>query len=86
MNERLHQYALLMRLHKAYRHSAAAVADAVGVVDCATGHPDTRVLVVFVLGVVLMRSAGCVINDYADRQYRSACAAQPASDPSPRGA
>ncbi|MDX2457919.1 MAG: 4-hydroxybenzoate octaprenyltransferase, partial [Gammaproteobacteria bacterium] len=25
------------------------------------------VLVVFVLGVILMRSAGCVINDYADR-------------------
>jgi 4-hydroxybenzoate polyprenyltransferase len=33
----------------------------------AAGHPDARVLVVFVLGVVLMRSAGCVINDYADR-------------------
>jgi len=31
------------------------------------GHPDLHVLAVMVLGVVLMRSAGCVINDYADR-------------------
>ncbi len=33
----------------------------------AQGLPDLRVLGVFVLGVFLMRSAGCVINDYADR-------------------
>lgn len=33
----------------------------------AEGVPDTTVLVVFVLGVIVMRSAGCVINDYADR-------------------
>lgn len=33
----------------------------------ADGVPDAKVLVIFVLGVVLMRSAGCVINDYADR-------------------
>lgn len=31
------------------------------------GIPDLHILVVFVLGVVVMRSAGCVINDYADR-------------------
>ena len=34
----------------------------------AEGMPDWPVLVVFTLGVVLMRSAGCVINDYADRK------------------
>nr|WP_275440677.1 4-hydroxybenzoate octaprenyltransferase [Vibrio sp. Of7-15] len=33
----------------------------------ADGMPRLDVLVVFVLGVVFMRSAGCVINDYADR-------------------
>lgn len=33
------------------------------------GKPDVRVLTVFVLGVVLMRAAGCVINDYADRNF-----------------
>lgn len=33
------------------------------------GKPHPGVLVVFVLGVVLMRSAGCVINDFADRDF-----------------
>ena len=31
------------------------------------GHPDPGLFVVFVVGVFVMRSAGCVINDYADR-------------------
>jgi len=31
------------------------------------GHPDWRVVMIFVLGTVLMRSAGCAVNDYADR-------------------
>lgn len=30
--------------------------------------PPFKVLVVFVLGVIVMRAAGCVINDYADRK------------------
>jgi len=33
----------------------------------AEGIPELKVLVIFVLGVALMRSAGCAINDYADR-------------------
>jgi 4-hydroxybenzoate polyprenyltransferase len=33
------------------------------------GKPDILVLVVICLGVVLMRAAGCVINDYADRDF-----------------
>lgn len=32
------------------------------------GRPDPQVFVVFVLGVILMRSAGCAINDFADRR------------------
>src|SRR6267378_2913 len=31
------------------------------------GQPNPRVLIVFVLGVIVMRAAGCVINDFADR-------------------
>jgi 4-hydroxybenzoate polyprenyltransferase len=31
------------------------------------GVPETSILIVFVLGVFLMRAAGCVVNDYADR-------------------
>jgi 4-hydroxybenzoate polyprenyltransferase len=33
------------------------------------GKPDAHVFLIFVLGVVLMRSAGCAINDYADRSF-----------------
>jgi 4-hydroxybenzoate polyprenyltransferase len=33
------------------------------------GRPDEQVFVVFVLGVVLTRSAGCAMNDYADRKF-----------------
>jgi 4-hydroxybenzoate polyprenyltransferase len=33
----------------------------------AEGTPDIALLMIFTLGVILMRSAGCVINDYADR-------------------
>ncbi|MGR8933069.1 MAG: 4-hydroxybenzoate octaprenyltransferase [Gammaproteobacteria bacterium] len=33
------------------------------------GMPDIKVSLVICLGVVLMRAAGCVINDYADRDF-----------------
>ncbi|WP_394203924.1 4-hydroxybenzoate octaprenyltransferase [Shewanella waksmanii] len=33
----------------------------------AGGMPDIKVLVIFVIGVVVMRACGCIINDYADR-------------------
>jgi 4-hydroxybenzoate polyprenyltransferase len=35
----------------------------------AAGKPTLLVFVVFVVGTVLMRSAGCAINDYADRDF-----------------
>jgi 4-hydroxybenzoate polyprenyltransferase len=33
----------------------------------ARGRPDPAIVLIFTLGTVLMRSAGCAINDYADR-------------------
>ena len=33
------------------------------------GQPDVLVVIVFIAGTVLMRSAGCAINDYADRDF-----------------
>ena len=55
---------------QADRHAAAAVADAVGAVARrpAAGRDSTSLLI-FVVGTVLMRSAGCAINDYADRNF-----------------
>ena len=33
------------------------------------GKPDPHLFIIFVAGTVLMRSAGCAINDYADRSF-----------------
>lgn len=33
------------------------------------GHPNWVIVWIFLLGTVLMRSAGCVMNDYADRKF-----------------
>jgi len=33
------------------------------------GKPNPRIFIIFVLGTVLMRSAGCAVNDYADRSF-----------------
>ena len=33
------------------------------------GHPDWDLVAIFTLGTILMRSAGCAINDYADREF-----------------
>lgn len=38
----------------------------------AEGMPDWGILVAFTLGTFLMRSAGCVVNDYADRHFDGA--------------
>jgi 4-hydroxybenzoate polyprenyltransferase len=34
-----------------------------------SGKPDPMIVIIFVLGTALMRSAGCAINDYADRDF-----------------
>ncbi|UVE17730.1 4-hydroxybenzoate octaprenyltransferase [Pseudomonas sp. LS44] len=33
------------------------------------GTPSVKLVLIFVIGVILMRAAGCVINDYADRNF-----------------
>lgn len=33
------------------------------------GRPDWKIILIFTLGTVLMRSAGCAVNDYADRDF-----------------
>lgn len=35
----------------------------------AEGVPDLDVLIIFILGVIVMRAAGCIINDLADRNF-----------------
>jgi len=40
-----------------------------GLLAASNGIPDFRHFIIFVAGVLLMRSAGCVINDFADRGF-----------------
>ena len=35
----------------------------------ADGRPSTAIVIIFVLGTLLMRSAGCAVNDFADRDF-----------------
>ncbi|MCD8543026.1 MAG: UbiA family prenyltransferase [Gammaproteobacteria bacterium] len=40
-----------------------------GVWAAANGKPSLKIVCIFVLGSIVMRAAGCVINDIADRQF-----------------
>ena len=40
-----------------------------GVWIAGAGHPAWHIVLIFLLGTVLMRSAGCAFNDYADRDF-----------------
>ena len=65
--DKLRQYAHLMRLHKPIGILLLMWPTAWALWIAGEGYPDLLVVFVFAGGVVLMRSAGCVINDYADR-------------------
>ena len=68
---RLPDYARLMRLDKPIGIFLLLWPTLWALYIAGEGQPDQTVLVIFVLGVILMRSAGCVINDYADRDIDS---------------
>lgn len=67
MKQKLADYALLMRLDKPIGIWLLLWPTLWGLWFAAGGVPPLKVLAIFVLGTVLMRSAGCVVNDLADR-------------------
>jgi len=67
-SERLSAYIRLVRLDKPIGILLLLWPTLWGLWLAADGMPDTMILVIFVLGTVLMRSAGCAINDFADRK------------------
>lgn len=69
LKERLQQYWLLARFDKPIGILILLWPTLWALWIAAGGMPDGWVLAVFVSGVVLMRAAGCVINDYADRDF-----------------
>jgi len=66
--DRLALYAKLVRLNKPIGILLLLWPTLWALFIAAEGMPDLTILIVFILGVVLTRSAGCAINDYADRK------------------
>ncbi|WP_068809434.1 4-hydroxybenzoate octaprenyltransferase [Thauera phenolivorans] len=66
---RLQHYVRLMRIDKPIGTLLLLWPTLWALWIAAGGFPPLKVLVIFVLGTFLMRSAGCVINDYADRDF-----------------
>lgn len=65
----IREYALLMRLHRPIGIWLLLWPAMWALWIAGQGRPPAGLLIVFVTGVVVMRSAGCVINDYADRDF-----------------
>lgn len=69
MTATLRDYAHLLRLHRPIGIWLLLWPTLWALWFAAGGVPPLKLLGVFVAGTVLMRSAGCVINDYADRGF-----------------
>jgi len=62
-------YVVLMRLHRPIGIWLLMWPALWALWVAGDGRPDERVFVIFMAGVLVMRSAGCIINDYADRDF-----------------
>ncbi|CAH1745896.1 4-hydroxybenzoate octaprenyltransferase [Thauera humireducens] len=69
LTDKLPHYARLMRIDKPIGTLLLLWPTLWALWFAADGWPPLQVLVIFVVGTFLMRSAGCVINDYADRDF-----------------
>src|SRR5688572_4068851 len=67
--ERLDAYEQLMRLNRPIGILLLLWPTLWALWFAARGSPPIDVLLTFVTGTVVMRSAGCIINDYADRGF-----------------
>ena len=66
---RLQQYFRLIRLDKPIGILLLLWPTLWALWMASNGKPDLTLVAIFTLGTVLMRSAGCAINDYADRDF-----------------
>ena len=71
LSERLDLYEKLMRLDKPIGILLLLWPTLWALLLAGNGRPTWTIVWIFVLGTVLMRSAGCVINDLADRDFDS---------------
>jgi 4-hydroxybenzoate polyprenyltransferase len=66
---RLSLYARLVRLDKPIGTLLLLWPTLWALWFAARGAPDPKVLAIFMLGTLLTRSAGCAVNDFADRDF-----------------
>lgn len=66
---RLQQYFRLIRLDKPIGILLLLWPTLWALWMASNGKPDWTLVAIFTLGTILMRSAGCAINDYADRDF-----------------
>ncbi len=64
-----HRYVRLLRLDKPIGILLLLWPTLWGLWFAAKGLPSVHILLIFAAGVVLMRSAGCAVNDFADREF-----------------
>ena len=69
LRQRVSEYEKLMRLDKPIGILLLLWPTLWALWVAGAGRPSLLVVAIFVIGTVLMRSAGCVINDYADRNF-----------------
>ncbi len=69
LKDRLNAYERLMRLDKPIGILLLLWPTLWGLWFASAGLPPPDVLLIFVTGTALMRSAGCVVNDFADRNF-----------------
>jgi 4-hydroxybenzoate polyprenyltransferase len=67
--ERLTSYAYLIRLDKPIGTLLLLWPTLWALWLASSGVPNLSILIIFIVGTFLMRSAGCAINDYADRDF-----------------
>ncbi|MGL4232607.1 MAG: 4-hydroxybenzoate octaprenyltransferase, partial [Casimicrobium sp.] len=72
LRNKLNAYERLIRLDKPVGFMLLMWPTLWGLWIAAYGAPDIRFVWIFVLGTILMRSAGCAINDWADRDFDGA--------------
>lgn len=66
---RLRLYAQLVRIDKPIGILLLLWPTLIALWLASDGKPGWQLVVIFTLGTVLMRSAGCAVNDYADREF-----------------
>ena len=69
MNQRLALYFKLIRADKPIGIVLLLWPTLIALWLASNGKPDPMLVLIFTVGTALMRSAGCAINDYADRDF-----------------